>query len=572
MSKGKKLLTEKTLSTISNNRQAPWAGFFILLVVYFVTNYFTIMTARSEDVIFIMGQPTPLRMLTGVFSAIGNISIIFLVVFYKRRGFVVALLILMFQFPNLFIGMFVNRNFAQMSGIATNLLSMAAVILIHINDSMIDSYQERIRQQAVTDGLTGLPNRYAASELMRGMVKRGEKFVYATFDLDNFKNINNTMGHSTGDEILKEIAERWKNAADQSVTGTLDFVAYNGGDEYALAIREYESEEQVISTLGIYESLIEEKMTFDDCDFFVTSSIGYAEYPTDGSSADAILSHANAAMYSAKRKGNHLARFTNDMSRDEYMLEMERSIRFALENDTLFFHLQPQYDIDHNLRGFEALARMKGPDGKMISPADFVPVAEHLGIIDKIDNTVFRKSAMFMGDLIKATGTEISLSVNVSVRHLMKNDFIDEVRDILDSCGVPAGQIEIEITESVMIDSVDKALECINELKRMGIRIAIDDFGTGYSSLSYLNEFPADVLKVDKSFIDKMNESDSSRQYVSAIISIGHVMNFNVISEGVEEEHQLDTLRDIGCDYIQGYLWGRPMEAEQAAELVGRPA
>lgn len=565
-------LTEKTLSSISTRKKAPWTGFVLILLLYIVANYFTMSTARTEDVIFIMGQPTPLRMLTGVFSSIGNICIIFLVVFYKRKGFLVSFVILLFNLGNLLFGMIMQHNFGQISGVASNLLTLAAIILIHLNDSVIEKYQERVRTQAVTDGLTGLPNRYAASEFIRELVRRGERFVFATFDLDNFKNINNTMGHSTGDEILKEIANRWRNAADQSFSGTLDFVAYNGGDEYALAIRNYDSEQQVIGTLELYESLIEDGMTFDDCDYFVTSSIGYAEFPTDGKSADDMMAHANAAMYSAKRSNSRMLRFTKDMSRDEYMLEMERVIRYALDNDTLFFHLQPQYDIDHNLRGFEALARMNGPDGSMVSPGDFIPVAEQLGLIDKIDNIVFRKAAFFMGDLIRATGTDITISVNVSVRHLMKNDFIKEVRDILNTCGVPAQQIEIEITESVMIDSVDKAFDCINELKAMGLKIAIDDFGTGYSSLSYLNEFPADVVKVDKSFIDRMNQSDSSRQYVSAIISIGHVMNFDVISEGVEETHQLETLKEIGCDYIQGYIWGRPMEAEKAAELVHRPA
>jgi EAL domain-containing protein (putative c-di-GMP-specific phosphodiesterase class I) len=152
----------------------------------------------------------------------------------------------------------------------------------------------------------------------------------------------------------------------------------------------------------------------------------------------------------------------------------------------------------------------------------------------------------------------------------MRNDFIDEVRSIVTTCDFPVKDLEIEITESVMIDSAEEALSCINEIKRMGARIALDDFGTGYSSLSYLNTFPADILKVDKSFIDKMNSSDSSKQYVAAIISIGHIMNFDVISEGVEKPEQLDTLRSIGCDYIQGYIWGRPLPPDEAEALVLR--
>ena len=224
--------------------------------------------------------------------------------------------------------------------------------------------------------------------------------------------------------------------------------------------------------------------------------------------------------------------------------------------------------MDHKLRGFEALARMKDTDGTNISPGEFIPVSEKVGLVDKVDGMVFRKAAMFFGELLRKTGADIILSVNVSVRHLMKNDFLDEIRNVLQSSGVPAKNLEIEITESIMIDSVDKALQYIDELKAMGVQIAIDDFGTGYSSLSYLNRFPAHLLKVDKSFIDKMNTSESSRQYVSAIISIGHIMGFDVIAEGVEEAEQVNTLKEIGCDFIQGFVWGRPLMPDAAEKLV----
>ncbi len=170
--------------------------------------------------------------------------------------------------------------------------------------------------------------------------------------------------------------------------------------------------------------------------------------------------------------------------------------------------------------------------------------------------------------MIRAREADIVLSMNVSVRHLMKNDFIDELREIIASCSVPARNLEIEITESIMIDSAEKALDRIRQVKAMGIKVAIDDFGTGYSSLSYLNKFPADMLKIDKSFIDVMNTSESSKQYVATIISIGHILNLKVISEGVETEDQLETLKNVGCDYIQGFIWGRPLPPEEAARLV----
>jgi EAL domain-containing protein (putative c-di-GMP-specific phosphodiesterase class I) len=266
--------------------------------------------------------------------------------------------------------------------------------------------------------------------------------------------------------------------------------------------------------------------------------------------------------------GNHILHFTPDLLKPERTLEIERTLRNALDSDNVFFCLQPQFDISHKLRGFEALARVKDENSNILRPDEFIPVAERVGMIDKVEGAILKKSAVFFGDLIKKTGAGIILSVNVSVKHLMKNGFIDELKDVLDISGIPADQLEIEITESVMIDSAEKSLHCIEEIKKMGVKIAIDDFGTGYSSLSYLNRLPADLLKIDKSFIDKMNTSDSSKQYVAAIISIGHIMGFEVISEGVEENDQLDSLHDIGCDFIQGFIWGHPLAVEDAERLV----
>ena len=263
----------------------------------------------------------------------------------------------------------------------------------------------------------------------------------------------------------------------------------------------------------------------------------------------------------------HILRYTDEISKDDRVLEIENKIRAALDNDKIYFNLQPQFDMDHKLRGFEALARMKDCKGNPLSPAEFIPVAEKVGLIDRVDGMVFKKSAMFVGDLMRRTGKDLTLSINASVRHLMKNDFIEELRDLISTSGIPADKLEVEITESIMVDSA-KAVKRIEEIKDLGVQIAIDDFGTGYSSLSYLHKFRANLLKVDKSFIDKMNTSDSSRQYVAAIISIGHIMGFEVISEGVEEPEQLETLKDIGCDYIQGFIWGKPLSPEDAEKLV----
>ncbi len=438
--------------------------------------------------------------------------------------------------------------------------------------SQIASYRmvEKLKHISYTDRLTKLPNRFSFSELVKDLIKRKERFAVVSIDINGFKSINDTMGFDNGNLVLIEIANRWKDIADSGITSTNDYIARLGGDEFVLIIRGYSSDEDIMRTIKQYEAVLGNRLTVDGCDFYITAGFGYAEYPVDAQNNDSLLSYANAAMNEVKRfnSSDHILRFSPEFLKEERTLEIERKLRTALENDTIFFHLQPQYDLSHKLRGFEALARMKDEDGNFISPGEFIPVAEKVGIVDKIDGAVFRKSAVFLGKMLRKTSADITLSVNISVRHLMKNGFIDEVRDVLNISGIPANHLEIEITESIMIDSAEKALKCIDELKNMGIMIAIDDFGTGYSSLSYLNSFPANLLKIDKSFIDKMNTSDSSKQYVAAIISIGHIMGLEVISEGVEENEQLETLRTIGCDYIQGYIWGKPLPENEAAELI----
>ena len=422
---------------------------------------------------------------------------------------------------------------------------------------------ERLKKLSYTDTLTGLQNRFASTEYISGLIREDKKFTVVSIDLNNFKSINNTLGFEAGNKVLIETAKRWRALSDAPIFRI-------AGDEFLLVLCEYDSPEELRAEIDRYVNAMREILTVDGCDVHVRASFGYAEYPTDADTEDVLLSHANAAMNEIKKanSSNHVMRFTPDILKNEHILEVENMIRSALENDNIFFNLQPQYDMDHKLRGFEALARMKDEKGNIVSPAEFIPVAEQVGLIDKVDGMVFKKATAFFGNLLRKTGKDLTLSINASVRHMMKNDFLDEIRELLKSSGIPSDRLEIEITESIMIDSIDKALRCIDEIKNMGIQIAIDDFGTGYSSLSYLNRFPANLLKIDKSFIDEMNTSDSSRQYVAAIISIGHVMGFDVISEGVEDESQLETLKNIGCDFIQGFFWGKPLSAEDTERLV----
>ncbi len=561
---------ERTLESLSTRKRTSKVYFFILMILYISTTLLISHIARSQDMIQFAGLMIPVSAFTGVLSSLGNICIILIVVLFDKVGFITALTIILGYMPVLLYNLLVSHTVASLPGIFSNIFTVIALVLLYTNNVMISRYQKKLRDQAITDMLTGLPNRFACSELIDDLIKHGNLFVLVAINLNNFKSINDTLGLEAGNEVLKIIAARFKEAADSGATGTLDFITRQSGDEFSLIIRGSYSDNEIRKTIEYYQAEMEKKITVDNCDFFITASFGYAGYPADSDNLNGLFACAEAALEEVKRSNSseHILRYTADMLKTGRSLEIERMIRNAIENNTIFFNLQPQFDMSHKLRGFETLARMKDEDGNIVSPGEFIPVAEKAGLIDKVDSIVFRKSAMFIGDLIKKTGSDITLSVNVSVRHLMKNDFINELMNIVSTCGIPAEQIEIEITESVMIESVDKALQRINTIKELGLQIAIDDFGTGYSSLSYLNRFPATLLKIDKSFIDKMNSGESSKQYVAAIISIGHIMNFDVISEGVEQPEQLETLREIGCDYIQGFIWGRPLAPEAAEELV----
>ncbi len=543
---------------------------FVLLVLLYILSWMSISNiSKNSGSIMILGMNAPLSSFAGVFSSLGSALIILMVVLFGKLGFITSLLLLIFQYPFMVLSILVRHTVSTIPGVFSNTVTMLVIILIYSNNRKIRKYQERVRAQAVIDALTGLPNRFACTELMNELIKRGSKFAIVSIDLDNFKSINDTMGNRVGDEVLKEVAKRWKELAESGKAGTVDFIARLGGDEFSLIIRGYGSDDSIVNTIKVYEAVLKEKLTIDDCDYYLTASFGYAEFPTDNADEVTLFSSADAAMHEIKRQGkaNHILHFYPELINKEKDLETERKIRAALENDTVYFNLQPQYDMNHKLRGFEALARMKDSENKIIPPDQFIPMAEKIGLVDQIDLSVFRKSATFFASVLKKTNADLTLSINISVKHLMKNNFLDEMKEAIDISGIPVKNLEVEITESIMIDS-ERALKCIEEIKKMGIKVAIDDFGTGYSSLSYLNKIPADLLKIDKSFIDEMNSSDSSRQYVASIIQIGHVLGLEVISEGVESPDQLDVLKGIGCDFIQGFIWGRPLDSEDAEKLM----
>ena len=556
---------------LSLKKETPKSAFILLVILYVISTILTIVASRSEGYIIAFDNEIRYASFAGVFSSLSNMCVICLAVLFRRTGFITALVMLCLQFPMMIINIFVRHVTTNLPGLFMNFFTIVAVIIIYISYRKVLRYQQSIRDQAVKDRLTGLPNRFACSELMEDLIKQGNRFTVVSVDLNDFKSINDTMGHEVGDIVLKSVADRWASLSGL-LAGTMNvFVSRLSADEFLFIIHGYSDEAEVEKTIITFNTELERKLTIDDCDYYITACYGYTEYPNDCDNVDSLFIFADAALHETKRRGStvNILKFKPEIINSEKVMDIERKIRSALDNDTITFNLQPQYDMNKKLRGFEALARLKDSDGNSISPSDFIPVAEKTGLIDRVDMRVFELSVKFLSDILRAKkDSDLLISCNVSVRHLMKNNFIEEIKNVIVKYQVPASHLEIEITESIMIDSLEKALSRIDDIKDLGMKVAIDDFGTGYSSLSYLNNFPSDLLKIDKSFIDLMNTSESSKQYVATIVSIGHILNLSVISEGVEDEAQIETLRQIGCDYIQGFVWGRPVPASEALEIV----
>ena len=433
--------------------------------------------------------------------------------------------------------------------------------------------ETRITRLAHYDPLTELPNRlflreelgHAIAAAKRNRQQLGIMFV----DLDRFKNINDSLGHFVGDALLQAIANRLRNCLREG-----DLVARMGGDEFVILLNPLEQVDRAAEVAVRVQGQISAPVTIGEHLLTVTPSIGIALYPEDGEDSDSLIQNADTAMYSAKEQGRNGYRFfTRYMNeRVSSRLAVESSIRRALKESLFVLHYQPQYDAASGaLIGAEALIRMQG-EGGAIAPGEFIPVAEESGLIMPIGEWVLHEAARQNKAWLDAGLKAVPIAVNASARQFEQADFADRVQATLHDIGLPPELLEIELTESALMHSVDRALEALHALKAQGLRIAIDDFGTGFSSLAYLRRFPIDRLKIDRSFVKDLAHDGDGNSIVQAIISLAHDLHLEVIAEGVESTEQAELLRRWHCNSFQGYLLGRPIAAEDFAALLALTA
>ena len=449
------------------------------------------------------------------------------------------------------------------AGVAFSILGCSLLYALRRYIKRLKKDEEDLDRAAYTDQLTGCLNRRGLLRELAMKSEMGKNFYLIFLDLDNFKQVNDTLGHEEGDELLCEVVTIWSKLSSKYPFT----VCRLGGDEFAI-IYETNNKEATIEFVNKvlhFTTTLQSKFAN-----YVSASAGLALYDEDTSDLQQLLSYADTAMYKAKLSGkNDYYFFDQDMYQEimkRYLTE--KDLKNAIKNDSFEMLYQPQYEINsHKLIGFESLVRLKNKNGEYIDTQQFINVAEKSGLICEVDMWVMHNVMKQMKDFV-TLHPDVEVSINVSGKHITNKGFVEKVIDSLSETGFPPKNLKIEITESSYIRYIDEAVQVIQRLKVLGIKTALDDFGTGFSSLNYLSKMPVDMLKIDKSFVDKMLTKENDRSFVDTIIKLGHIMGCKVIAEGVEDHAQLYALASLSCDFVQGYIWGKPTKLDDLSNCL----
>ncbi|WP_275100303.1 GGDEF domain-containing response regulator [Sedimenticola hydrogenitrophicus] len=448
--------------------------------------------------------------------------------------------------------------------------------LVDVNNSLRHEIEERkrieaqVRYIATHDSLTDLPNRVLLEDRLNLLIaqagRRNEKVILMFLDLDQFKIVNDSLGHHVGDELLREVALRLKDCLRNE-----DTVARFGGDEFILCLPIHDCDEEInLIARKVFDSL-REPFSVDEYNLHVGSSIGVAIFPDDGIDADTLMRNADTAMYHAKRSGRaEIKLYTSDLNENAHArLNLSNLLREAIRDRELYMEYQPQIDlVSGEIIGAEALMRWCRQDGALISPAEFIPVAESNGLIKELGEWGLRQSCKELKRWHDAGYGHLRMSVNISVPQLHSAGFVEATHGVINEFQLPPNQLELEITESLLMQHSEANLSILRDLSEIGIRLSIDDFGTGYSSLAYLQDFPVNVLKIDLSFVRNMG-TEHGNAIPSAIIAMAHSLHLKVVAEGIESAAQESMLKSLGCDFAQGFYYSRSVPGKDLLEMCG---
>ncbi|WP_165921703.1 GGDEF domain-containing response regulator [Sulfuricurvum sp. IAE1] len=432
------------------------------------------------------------------------------------------------------------------------------------------STRESLRVQATHDPLTGLPNRLLFSDRLTQFLARAKRqsssIAVMYLDLDRFKIINDTLGHNYGDILLQEVADRLSSCLRQS-----DTLARMGGDEFTVILTDIADSEDTSVVAKKIMNVLSAPVNLDGRDYFITASIGISIYPSDGIDAETLVKNADTAMYHSKELGrNKYSLYTESLhSTAMEMMILENSLRKGLENKEFLVHYQPSVEIySGKILGAEALVRWEHPEYGMVQPAQFIQLAEETGLIDPLSEYVLN-AACTANKRWQEMGLEpITMSVNISAKQFEQKKLLEMVQNALALSGLEPEYLVLELTESALMQDPTAAVDILLALKSMGVRISVDDFGTGYSSLSYLKRFPIDAVKIDRSFIKDITTNPDDAAIAGAVVAMAHSLKLTVIAEGVETLEQLEFLRTLKCDQMQGYFITPPVPSDDMIHIM----
>jgi diguanylate cyclase (GGDEF)-like protein len=484
-----------------------------------------------------------------------------------------ALILNVFSQSSMIAIMIMENEFAYIPGIIAYTTFLIVIFLIYnfqqeinLKVDELKTEKEKLEHLAYYDSLTEIANReMLIKELdnLSALAKNNSiKYKLIFIDLKNFKKINESWGFEIGDYILKESAQRLKKStADSDLTGRL------GGDEFAIVVQRELTEKELNKYIRKIKRELEKPYKYKHKEVILNSNFGISSFPQDGKNSQEIIRSADIAMYKAKTNlDKEIEFFAQHMEAEVVMgIQLEDALKTAIKNEEFYLMFQPQYKTDgKKLRGFEALLRLDSSLLGMVSPARFIPEAEKNGLIKEIGDWVLRTSIQKFKKLKDDFDQEVVLSINISVVQLTDPNFLNQVKEILEKEKPKGFKLEFEITESHFISDQEQVIDVLYRLKDLGITIALDDFGTGYASLSYLQHIPLDILKIDKSFIDLISNSlEEEKMMVAPLIEMSHQWGVEVVAEGVETVDQLHYLEDHDCDYLQGFLFNKPLTEDQ---------
>lgn len=432
--------------------------------------------------------------------------------------------------------------------------------------------EDELQKRALTDSLTDVCNRFAYLERMNALLESSthlsHNIQHAVFflDLDRFKQVNDTLGHAVGDSLLVEVANRI-----QGLLKNKDILARYGGDEFVITLTNIVHPREAAKFAEKIIRVIEEPVILDGQEIFVSTSMGISIFPTDGETTDLLVNRADKAMAFSKQNGrNGFSFYFDDLHTDtKRVLLLDTELRKAIDNRDFTLYFQPKINANNmQLIGVEALVRWQNDKLGFVSPAEFIPYAEETGLIIPLSEMIFDLACESHKQIMEAELMKVPIAINISSIHFQQQNFLESIQQILERNNTSAVNFEIEMTERTVMNSASETVSKLVRLKQMGFKLSIDDFGTGYSSLSYLVRFPLDILKIDRSFIQHICSLDDKQAVVDAIIQMAHRLKMKVVAEGVESAQQVELLKEMGCDYIQGYYYSKPLPINELIDFI----